>query len=46
MLTDEQYRKLGRLRKAGHTIAIAAAKAGMDEKTAASISRWENPPAN
>lgn len=34
MLTDEQYRKLSRLRKAGHPIAIAAVKAGMSENTA------------
>lgn len=34
MLTDEQFRKLGRLRKAGYSLALAAAKAGMSENTA------------
>lgn len=34
MLTDQQFRKLGRMRKAGFSIAIAAAKAGMSENTA------------
>ena len=34
MLTDQQFRKLSRMRKAGFSVAIAAAKAGMSEKTA------------
>jgi len=34
MVTDEQVRKLMRLRKTEKTKAIAASKAGMDEKTA------------
>lgn len=34
MVTDEQVRRLMRLRKNEKTLAIAAAKAGMDEKTA------------
>lgn len=34
MLTDQQFRKLSGMRKAGYSMAIAAAKAGMSEKTA------------
>jgi hypothetical protein len=44
MLTDEQFRKLGRLRKAGHSLAIAAAKAGMSENTARKYLQQGKPP--
>ena len=34
MVTDQQYRRLMKLRRTERNLASAAAKAGMDEKTA------------
>ena len=34
MVTDQQVRRLMKLKQKGKTLSLAAAKAGMDEKTA------------
>jgi hypothetical protein len=34
MITDQQFRRLMKLSQTEETLALAAAKAGMDEKTA------------
>src|SRR5215813_4456359 len=44
MVTDQQYRRLMKLRRTEKTLASAAAKAGMDEKTARKYGRLGKPP--
>lgn len=44
MVTDQQYRRLMKLRRTEGTLASAAAKAGMDEKTARKYLRLGKPP--
>lgn len=44
MVTDQQYRKLMKLEKTEGSLAAAAAKAGMDEKTARKYRRLGKPP--
>ena len=44
MVTDQQYRRLMKLRRRERTLASAAAKAGMDEKTARKYLRLGKPP--
>ncbi len=44
MVTDQQYRRLMKLRRTEATLASAAAKAGMDEKTARKYLRLRKPP--
>lgn len=44
MVTDQQYRRLMKLRRTEPTLASAAAKAGMDEKTARKYLKASKPP--
>src|SRR5215216_4069968 len=44
MVTDQQYRRLMKLRRTERSVASAAAKAGMDEKTARKYLRLGKPP--
>src|ERR1044072_2725187 len=44
MVTDQQYWRLMKLRRTEKTLAQAAAKAGMDEKTARKYLRLGKPP--
>ena len=44
MVTDQQYRRLMKLEKTERSLAAAAAKAGMDEKTARKYRRLGKPP--
>ncbi len=44
MVTDQQYRRLMKLRRRERTLASAAAKASMDEKTARKYLRLGKPP--
>src|SRR5262245_35332559 len=44
MVTDHQYRRLMKLEKTEATLALAAAKAGMDEQTARKYRRLGKPP--
>ncbi len=46
MVTDQQVRKLMKLIQSEKSLAIAAAKAGMDEKTAGKIGDWGDCPVN
>jgi hypothetical protein len=44
MITDQQFRRLMKLSQTEETLALAAAKAGMDEKTARKWRRLGKPP--
>ena len=44
MITDEQYRRLMKLSQTEASLGVAAAKAGMDEKTARRWRRRGKPP--
>src|SRR5882724_6073240 len=44
MVTDQQYRRLMKFRRTEATLASAAAKAGMDEKTARKYLKASKPP--
>lgn len=44
MVTDQQYRRLMKLQRTEKTLASAAAKAGMDQKTARQYRRLGKPP--
>src|SRR6185295_20349889 len=44
MVTDQQYRRLMKLRRTERSVASAAAKAGMDEKTARKYLPLGKPP--
>ena len=46
MITDNQYRRLMKLSQTENKLGVAAAKAGMDEKTARKWRRVGHLPAN